>query len=186
MTAFPPPAGGELPTPQPECQSTDPLPARIGQHLRHYAMGHGRSHLHQCDHHRRLAAGDQRRQDIRSRQLFHHRRQHRPQQDRLPGQQRAWLHLSRSLRRPQRRHPRHRTDHPYRRQSRLYSPVSLDAKNTYYGLYLNDTFDITNRLSLTAGGRYNLAQIAMARSARHQPRPQRAIHASSVSIRWSA
>src|SRR5262249_44597899 len=28
---------------------------------------------------------------------------------------------------------------------------------TYYGAYFNETFDLTNRLSLTAGGRYNLA-----------------------------
>jgi iron complex outermembrane receptor protein len=41
------------------------------------------------------------------------------------------------------------------------SPVSLGAWNTYYGVYINDTFDITNRLSVTGGGRYNVAQIAM-------------------------
>ena len=41
------------------------------------------------------------------------------------------------------------------------SPVSLGAWNTYYGVYINDTFDITNRLSVTGGGRYNIAQIAM-------------------------
>jgi iron complex outermembrane receptor protein len=41
------------------------------------------------------------------------------------------------------------------------SPVSLGAWNTYYGIYINDTFDITNRLSITGGGRYNIAQIAM-------------------------
>src|SRR5262249_1026317 len=43
-----------------------------------------------------------------------------------------------------------------------FSPVSLDAQNTYYGLYTSDTFDVTNRLSLTAGARYNLANIVMA------------------------
>jgi iron complex outermembrane receptor protein len=42
-----------------------------------------------------------------------------------------------------------------------FSPVDLAAWNTYYGLYANDTFDLTNRLSLTAGGRYNIAKIAM-------------------------
>ena len=42
-----------------------------------------------------------------------------------------------------------------------FAPVSLAAWNTYYGIYVNDTFDITNRLSVTAGGRYNIAQIAM-------------------------
>src|SRR6476661_1324694 len=42
-----------------------------------------------------------------------------------------------------------------------FAPVSLAAWNTYYGIYVSDTFDITNRLSVTAGGRYNIAQIAM-------------------------
>jgi iron complex outermembrane receptor protein len=42
-----------------------------------------------------------------------------------------------------------------------FSPVSLDAQNTYYGVYANETFDVTTRLSLTAGGRYNVAKIAM-------------------------
>ena len=39
------------------------------------------------------------------------------------------------------------------------SPVDLRATNTYTGVYLTDTFDVTNRLSVTAGGRFNLAQI---------------------------
>jgi hypothetical protein len=43
-----------------------------------------------------------------------------------------------------------------------FSPVSLAAWQTYYGAYFNETFDLTNRLSLTAGGRYNLAAIDMA------------------------
>jgi iron complex outermembrane receptor protein len=42
-----------------------------------------------------------------------------------------------------------------------FSPVSLDAQNTYYGVYANETFDVTTRLSFTAGARYNLAKIAM-------------------------
>jgi iron complex outermembrane receptor protein len=42
-----------------------------------------------------------------------------------------------------------------------FSPVSLGAWQTYYGAYINETFDLTNRLSLTAGGRYNLAAIDM-------------------------
>jgi iron complex outermembrane recepter protein len=42
-----------------------------------------------------------------------------------------------------------------------FSPLSLDAQNTYYGVYANETFDVTTRLSLTAGGRYNVAKIAM-------------------------
>jgi iron complex outermembrane recepter protein len=39
------------------------------------------------------------------------------------------------------------------------SPVDLHATNTYTGIYATDTFDITNRLSVTAGGRFNMAQI---------------------------
>jgi opacity protein-like surface antigen len=35
------------------------------------------------------------------------------------------------------------------------------ATNTYLGIYATDTFDLTSRLSLTAGGRYNLAQIQL-------------------------
>jgi iron complex outermembrane receptor protein len=42
-----------------------------------------------------------------------------------------------------------------------YSPVDLDAGNTYYGLYATDTFDVTDRLSATFGGRFNLARITM-------------------------
>jgi iron complex outermembrane recepter protein len=39
------------------------------------------------------------------------------------------------------------------------SPVSLHAFNTYTGIYATDTFDVTSRLSVTAGGRFNVAQI---------------------------
>jgi iron complex outermembrane recepter protein len=39
------------------------------------------------------------------------------------------------------------------------TPVSLHATNTYTGVYATDTFDVTSRLSVTAGGRFNLAQI---------------------------
>lgn len=39
------------------------------------------------------------------------------------------------------------------------APVDLRATNTYAGLYLTDTFDVTNRFSITAGGRFNYAQI---------------------------
>jgi iron complex outermembrane recepter protein len=41
------------------------------------------------------------------------------------------------------------------------SPVSLLAQNTYTGIYATDTFDVTPLLSLTAGGRFNLAQISL-------------------------
>jgi iron complex outermembrane recepter protein len=40
-----------------------------------------------------------------------------------------------------------------------FSLVSLHATNTYVGAYLTDTFDVTNRLSITVGGRFNFAQI---------------------------
>ncbi len=39
------------------------------------------------------------------------------------------------------------------------SPVNLTAKNTYLGVYATDTFEITSQLALTAGGRFNWAQI---------------------------
>lgn len=41
------------------------------------------------------------------------------------------------------------------------SPVDLHATNTYTGVYVTDTFDVTNRLAVTAGGRFNLAQIEL-------------------------
>jgi iron complex outermembrane receptor protein len=39
------------------------------------------------------------------------------------------------------------------------APVGLGAKTLYTGLYATDTFDVTSRLSITAGGRFNFAQI---------------------------
>jgi iron complex outermembrane receptor protein len=39
------------------------------------------------------------------------------------------------------------------------APVNLFAKNTYTGVYATDTFDVTPRLSVTAGARLNIAQI---------------------------
>jgi iron complex outermembrane receptor protein len=42
-----------------------------------------------------------------------------------------------------------------------YSPVSLGAQNTYYGLYFRNTFDVTPRLSATVGARLNVARITM-------------------------
>jgi len=38
-------------------------------------------------------------------------------------------------------------------------PVDLRTTNQYTGLYALDTFDITNRLSVTGGGRFNVANI---------------------------
>jgi iron complex outermembrane recepter protein len=43
-----------------------------------------------------------------------------------------------------------------------FIPVTLNAQSTYYGLYATDTFDITAQLSLTLGGRLNVAKIKMA------------------------
>jgi iron complex outermembrane receptor protein len=39
------------------------------------------------------------------------------------------------------------------------APVGLSAETLYTGLYAIDTFDVTPRLSVTAGGRFNFAQI---------------------------
>jgi iron complex outermembrane receptor protein len=39
------------------------------------------------------------------------------------------------------------------------APVGLGATTLYTGLYATDTFDITRRLSVTGGARYNIAQI---------------------------
>jgi iron complex outermembrane recepter protein len=41
------------------------------------------------------------------------------------------------------------------------SPVSLLAQNTYTGIYATDTFDITPLLSITAGGRFNIADLSV-------------------------
>src|SRR4051812_36033591 len=42
-----------------------------------------------------------------------------------------------------------------------FSPISLNARNTYYGLYVTDTYEITSRLSATAGARLNVAEIKL-------------------------
>jgi iron complex outermembrane recepter protein len=42
------------------------------------------------------------------------------------------------------------------------APVNLLARNIYTGIYATDTFDVTSRLSVTAGGRFNIAQINLA------------------------
>jgi iron complex outermembrane receptor protein len=39
------------------------------------------------------------------------------------------------------------------------TPVSVLATNTYTGLFATDTFDITSKFSITAGARFNIAQI---------------------------
>jgi len=40
-------------------------------------------------------------------------------------------------------------------------PVAVATTNTYYGVFFSDTFDVTKQLSLTAGGRYNLAELTL-------------------------
>lgn len=42
-----------------------------------------------------------------------------------------------------------------------YAPVNLAATNRNAGLYVTDTLDLTDRLFLTLGGRWNLSRIAM-------------------------
>ena len=41
------------------------------------------------------------------------------------------------------------------------APVGLGATTLYTGLYATDTFDVTNRLAVTTGGRFNFAQITL-------------------------
>jgi iron complex outermembrane recepter protein len=41
------------------------------------------------------------------------------------------------------------------------APVGLGATTLYSGLYATDTFDVTNRLALTTGARFNFAQITL-------------------------
>jgi outer membrane receptor protein involved in Fe transport len=40
-------------------------------------------------------------------------------------------------------------------------PVALRTTNRYSGLYAMDTFDVTDKFSITGGGRFNLAQIEL-------------------------
>jgi len=42
-----------------------------------------------------------------------------------------------------------------------YAPVYVHATATYYGLYALDTFNITKQLALTAGARFNIANIGL-------------------------
>ena len=39
------------------------------------------------------------------------------------------------------------------------APVGLGAETLYTGIYTTDTFDVTSQLAITAGGRFNVAQI---------------------------
>ena len=40
-------------------------------------------------------------------------------------------------------------------------PVDVVIRNAYYGAYLSDTLNLTQKLSLTASGRFNIANIAL-------------------------
>src|SRR5260370_856590 len=40
-------------------------------------------------------------------------------------------------------------------------PVQLLTTNTYAGVYVTDTLDVTTQLSVTAGARFNVAQIRL-------------------------
>lgn len=40
-------------------------------------------------------------------------------------------------------------------------PVNLGVRTNYYGIYISDTFDLTDALSVTAGGRYNIAELTL-------------------------
>ncbi len=42
-----------------------------------------------------------------------------------------------------------------------YAPVDTNTRNAYYGVYALDTFDIDERLSATAGMRFNIANVAV-------------------------
>ena len=42
------------------------------------------------------------------------------------------------------------------------TPVILNANNKYYGMYLTDTFDLAEALSVTVNGRYNIAKVDLA------------------------
>ena len=42
-----------------------------------------------------------------------------------------------------------------------YGPRSIETHNTYYGIYALDTFDVTDRLSATAGGRLNILDLTV-------------------------
>jgi iron complex outermembrane recepter protein len=41
------------------------------------------------------------------------------------------------------------------------APVKVTTRNSYYGFYLSDMFDLTEALSLSASARYNIADIAL-------------------------
>ena len=42
------------------------------------------------------------------------------------------------------------------------TPVNLNSNNKYYGVYVTDTFDVIDALSVTLNGRYNIAKVDLA------------------------
>ncbi|MBS0232070.1 MAG: TonB-dependent receptor [Proteobacteria bacterium] len=40
-------------------------------------------------------------------------------------------------------------------------PVDISTTNTYYGAFFSDTFDATDQLAITVGGRYNIADLTI-------------------------
>lgn len=49
----------------------------------------------------------------------------------------------------------------YRDEDNELSPRDLDSENTYWGLYFSNALDVTDRLTVTVGGRYNHATIKL-------------------------
>lgn len=49
------------------------------------------------------------------------------------------------------------------------TPVDLTAKNHYVGLYATNTYDLTDRLSATLGGRFNYAKVITKDKGKFQP-----------------
>ena len=95
---------------------------------------------------------------------------------RFPRQQRARLHLSGPLRRPERGDPRNRLRSSTPPAISAMPRSSLDAGIPTTASMSPTRSTSPSRLSVTAGGRFNVAQDQDGRSARHQPRPQRQPH----------
>jgi iron complex outermembrane receptor protein len=56
------------------------------------------------------------------------------------------------------------------------APVNLFAKNTYTGIYATDTLDVTDKLSVTAGARFNIAMIDLLDQTGQEPLINSASH----------
>jgi iron complex outermembrane receptor protein len=93
--------------------------------------------------------------DLRPRRTISWRRQHRQRHHRFPLERRTRDDQSRNSRCPI------PACSSTRRRTRRWTatPVSLNATNRYYGFFATDTFDVTDALSVTASGRYNVAEV---------------------------